>query len=180
VCALNSAGAEITHRQAVMNARDRCCSRAIHRLERSIASMDENALILVVDDEAESREPLVILLQGEGYRIATASNGRSALAMIHQQQPDLVLLDVTMPGMDGYELTSLIKSNPLTASIPVVLVTGFTGRGARVVGLNAGAEDILSKPVDAAELSLKVRNLLRLRAHSQSALSPIAHLPAAP
>ena len=135
------------------------------------------ALILVVDDEAASREPLEILLQGEGYRTCTASNGRAALAMVQQQPPDLLLLDVTMPGMDGYELTSLIKSNPATASIPIVMVTGFTGRGARVVGLNAGAEDILSKPVDAAELSLKVRNLLRLRVNAQSAFAPVANAP---
>jgi len=138
--------------------------------------MDQSELILVVDDEAESREPLVFLLQGEGYRTATACNGRSALAMIQQRPPDLILLDVTMPGMDGYELTSLIKSDPATASIPIVMVTGFTGRGARVVGLNAGAEDILSKPVDSAELSLKVRNLLRLRAVAASPARTTANL----
>ena len=67
--------------------------------------------------------------------------------------------------------------HPTTASIPIVMVTGFTGRGARVVGLNAGAEDILSKPVDPAELSLKVRNLLRLRANAQSAFAPVANAP---
>ena len=135
-------------------------------------------MILVVDDEASSREPLEFLLQGEGYRTVAASNGRAALAAIARQPPDLILLDVTMPGMDGYELTSLIKGNPATASIPIVMVTGFTGRGARVVGLNAGAEDILSKPVDAAELSLKVRNLLRLRANAQlggAARTPLAY-----
>ena len=137
----------------------------------------DTALILVVDDEAASREPLEVLLQAEGYRTAIATNGRAALASIARQPPDLVLLDVTMPGMDGYDLARLIKSNPTTASIPVVMVTGFTGRGARVVGLNAGAEDILSKPVDAAELSLKVRNLLRLRANAQSAFAPPAHAP---
>jgi CheY-like chemotaxis protein len=142
--------------------------------------MDEKALVLVVDDEASSREPLVFMLQGEGYRTATASNGRAALASIARQAPDLVLLDVTMPGMDGYELATLLKANPTTASIPIVMVTGFTGRAARVVGLNAGAEDILSKPVDAAELSLKVRNLLRLRVHAQSRLAPAAHAPMGP
>lgn len=128
------------------------------------------ALILVVDDEAASREPLEVLLQGEGYRTAIATNGRAALASIARQPPDLVLLDVTMPGMDGYDLARLIKSNPTTASIPVVMVTGFTGRGARVVGLNAGAEDFLTKPVDATELALKVRNLLRLKANVQAAV----------
>lgn len=152
-------------------------SRTIHRSRVSIGSMDERALILVVDDEAASREPLEILLQGEGYRTATAANGRSALAFIARQPPDLILLDVTMPGMDGYELASLVKANLTTASIPIVMVTGFTGRGARVVGLNAGAEDILSKPVDAPELALKVRNLLRLRANAQSAHAPTAHAP---
>ena len=140
--------------------------------------MDANATILVVDDEASSREPLEVLLQAEGYLTTTASNGRSALSSIARNKPDLILLDVTMPGMDGYELASLIKSDPLTAGIPIVMVTGFTGRGARVVGLNAGAEDILSKPVDAAELSLKVRNLLRLRASAGAARPrPVDTLP---
>lgn len=136
--------------------------------------MPARPMILVVDDESASREPLEVLLQGEGYRTVAASNGRAALAAIAREAPDLILLDVTMPGMDGYELTGLIKDNPATARIPVVMVTGFTGRGARVVGLNAGAEDILSKPVDAAELSLKVRNLLRLRANAQVAAQATA------
>jgi diguanylate cyclase len=152
-------------------------STLIHRCVVSIQHMTESALILVVDDEAASREPLEVLLQGDGYRTATANNGRAALASVARQPPDLILLDVTMPGMDGYELATLLKSDPVTAGIPVVMVTGFTGRGARVVGLNAGAEDILSKPVDAAELSLKVRNLLRLRVHAQSPLAPPAHAP---
>ena len=142
-----------------------------------IRSSEDSALILVVDDDASGREPLEVLLQSEGYRVATAASGRQALASIAREQPDMILLDVSMPGMDGYELASRIKADPGTAGIPIVMVTGYTGRGARVVGLGSGAEDILSKPVDAAELSLKVRNLLRLRLHVQASAAPTAFAP---
>jgi diguanylate cyclase (GGDEF)-like protein len=76
---------------------------------------------------------------------------------------------VTMPGMDGFEVATLLKNNPATSSIPIIMVTGQVGRGARMVGLNSGAEEYLTKPVDPAELSLRVRNLLRLKTHGEPA-----------
>lgn len=127
--------------------------------------------ILIVDDETSNREMLAHLLEPEGYRIVGASSGMEALDMIAAESPQLILLDVTMPGLDGYAVASLLKGDPNTASIPIIMVTAHAGRGARVVGLNTGAEDYLTKPVDAAELALKVRNLLRLKANAESAPS---------
>ncbi len=85
--------------------------------------------------------------------------------MVAQQPPDLILLDVMMPGMDGYQVAATIKGDPATKNIPVIMVTALDDRNARMRGLSAGAEDFLTKPVDRAELCVRVRNLLRLKAY---------------
>ena len=131
--------------------------------------------ILIVDDEAHNRKLLEILLRAEGYPTRSASNGKDALASIAQQAPDLILLDVMMPGLDGYTVASTLKANAATSHIPIIMVTAQVDRAARIAGLGAGAEEFLQKPVDRAELYLRVRNLLRLKAlsdllQSQSAL----------
>ena len=123
------------------------------------------ARILIVDDERLNRELLEVLLAPEGYVLLTASSGEEALAVIAEQQPDLILLDVLMPGLDGYEVTARIKSDPSTTNIPVVMVTALDDVNARMLGLSAGAEEFLSKPVDRVELRVRVRNLLRLKAY---------------
>jgi len=120
-------------------------------------------MILIVDDQRDNRDMLEAMLQQEGYRTAQASSGMEAMDLIAYEAPQLILLDVSMPDMDGYAVASLLKADPKTAGIPIIMVTAHTGRGARVVGLQTGAEDYLTKPVDAPELLLKVRNLLRLR-----------------
>ena len=125
------------------------------------------ATILIIDDELANREQLATMLRPEGYVTVTASSGKKAIAEISKRTPDLILLDVTMPGMDGFELASVLKADPATANIPIIMVSAHSGRGARVVGLDAGAEEYLTKPVDPAELSLRVRNLLRLAAHGE-------------
>jgi CheY-like chemotaxis protein len=121
--------------------------------------------VLIVDDQADICQMLTQVLEPDGYETETAISGKRALAAVRDHVPDLILLDVSMPGMDGYEVASLLKSDPKTASIPIIMVSALAGRGARVIGLDSGAEDFLTKPVDTAELSLKVRNLLRLRGH---------------
>ena len=123
------------------------------------------ATLLIVDDEAQNRRLLEALLLPEGYRTLQASSGADALAMVRTAAPDLILLDVMMPDMDGHQVTRALKSNPATSNIPIILVTALNDREARLAGLNAGAEDFLSKPVDRAELWLRVRNLLRLKAY---------------
>ena len=120
--------------------------------------------ILVVDDQADNRDMLCTLLGQEGYRTLSAASGMEAMDSIANDTPQLILLDVSMPDMDGYAVASLLKADPKTSGIPIMFVTAHSGRGARVVGLHTGAEDYLTKPVDAPELLLKVRNLLRLAA----------------
>ncbi|MES2936909.1 MAG: response regulator [Pseudomonadota bacterium] len=119
--------------------------------------------ILIVDDEAQNRRLLETLLRPEGYLTVTASNGAEALAAVAHSEPDLILLDIMMPGTDGYQVADILKSGPATSHIPIIMVTALVGRDARLAGLKAGAEEFLTKPVDRAELWLRVRNLLRLK-----------------
>jgi DNA-binding response OmpR family regulator len=124
------------------------------------------ARVLIVDDQDDICQMLSQVLEPDGYETETAISGKGALEAVRAHLPDLILLDVSMPDMDGYEVASQLKSDPKTASIPIIMVSALAGRGARVIGLDSGAEDFLTKPVDTAELSLKVRNLLRLRGYS--------------
>jgi diguanylate cyclase (GGDEF)-like protein/PAS domain S-box-containing protein len=125
---------------------------------------DTAATLLIVDDETHVRKLLQILLQNQGYQTLTASSGEEALALVAQQPPDLILLDIMMPGMNGYEVARELKSDKVTANIPIIMLSALGEHSARISGLEAGAEDFLSKPVESAELWLRVRNLLRLKA----------------
>jgi len=125
--------------------------------------------ILIGHAQSTNRDMLSALLGHEGYRTLTAAGGLEAMDLIANDSPQLILLDVSMPDMDGYTVASLLKADPMTSGIPIIMVTAHTGRGARVVGLHTGAEDYLTKPVDAPELLLKVRNLLRLSGGNGSA-----------
>jgi DNA-binding response OmpR family regulator len=117
--------------------------------------------ILIVDDERDNRELLELVLAWAGFLILTAASGEEALTTVAQQPPDLILLDVMMPGMTGYEVAAKIKGNIATKSIPVIMVSALTDRKARTLGLSAGAEDFLAKPLERAELVSRVRNCLR-------------------
>ena len=128
----------------------------------------QSARILVIDDLFGSRDSLETFLQGQGYITQSAGSGEHALKLVAQQAPDLILLDVTMPGMDGFEVARLLKADPATAAIPIIMVTAHTSGRARLVGLESGVEDFLTKPFDPSELALKVRNLLRLGASAKS------------
>jgi PAS domain S-box-containing protein len=131
----------------------------------SAGLIDHPARILIVDDERHNRQLLEVMLAREGLVLLSAASGEEALAMVAQHSPDLILLDIMMPGMDGYAVVAAIKNNASTKNIPVIMVTALDDRDARLLGLNAGAEDFLTKPVDRAELTLRVRNLLRLKAY---------------
>ena len=126
---------------------------------------DHAARVLIVDDECANRQLLEVMLKPEGFVLRTANNGGDALAIIAQDPPDLVLLDIMMPGMDGYEVATRIKADVATNNIPVIIVTALDDRDARMHALSAGAEDFLTKPIDRAELCMRVRNLLRLKAY---------------
>ena len=128
--------------------------------------MNGAALILIVDDEECNRKLLQLLLSADGYGTEHAVNAEQALIAVAQSTPDLILLDVMMPGMNGYELAAILKADPVTSNIPIVMLTAHVDRSARLLGLKAGAEEFLTKPFEATELSLRVRNLLRLKVFS--------------
>ena len=124
------------------------------------------ATILIVDDEPKNRSLLEVLLKAKGYLTVTANSGEEALAMVTEKPPDLILLDVMMPGMNGYDVAGKLKANPATRNLPIIMLSALDDRGSKLAGLNAGAEDFLTKPIDRAELWVRVRNLLRLKEYS--------------
>lgn len=121
------------------------------------------ARILVVDDIATNRKLLEVKLLAEYYEVVSAASGAEALEAAAQWSPDVILLDVMMPGMDGYEVCRRLKQDAATAHIPVVMVTALMDAAERVRGLEAGADDFLSKPVDDATLLARLRALLRVK-----------------
>jgi DNA-binding response OmpR family regulator len=122
--------------------------------------------ILIVDDQLDLAEMLAQLLADAGYGTRIAADGRQALEAVLADVPDLVVTDVNMPDIDGFELAAMLKADPATATIPIIMLSAQDGRGSKLVGLESGAEDYLSKPVDPAELLAKIRNLLLLRART--------------
>jgi DNA-binding response OmpR family regulator len=122
----------------------------------------------VVDDQPQNVRLLADLLGAKGYTVLTASSGAEALEQVNKGRPDLVLMDVVMPGMTGYEACRRIRASPDTALLPVVMVTSLDPGEERIKGLEAGADDFLTKPVNQAELLARVRSLLRIQAlHAQ-------------
>ncbi len=121
--------------------------------------------ILIVDDEDQNRRLLDAMLSPEGYIVESVASGEAAIIAVGESPPDLILLDVMMPGLNGYEVSERLKASMSTRHIPIILITALGDRNARIQGLHAGAEDFVTKPVDRAELSARVRNLLRLKQH---------------
>lgn len=124
------------------------------------------AIILVVDDEIRNLELLEAMLAAEGYTMRRALSGEAALISVAEQLPDLILLDVMMPGIDGFEVARRLKTDPAAHSVPIVMVTVLGDRESRLKGLEVGAEEFLTKPVERAELQVRVKNLLKLKAYS--------------
>lgn len=119
--------------------------------------------VLVVDDEKSICSFVSTLLQNAGHETRAANSGLEALAVAGEGWPDLIVLDLVMAGMDGFETARRLKANPQTAHLPIVMVTVLGDRESRLRGLEIGAEDFLTKPIDPAELVIRVRNLIRLK-----------------
>ena len=122
-----------------------------------------HGVILVADDQAANRELLEELLSTQGYKVITVADGPSALEQLTKVETDLVLLDVMMPQMTGFDVCEKIKSNPDTYLVPVVLVTSLSDKQDKIKGIAVGADDFLTRPVDRTELLTRVRSLVRLK-----------------
>jgi putative two-component system response regulator len=124
------------------------------------------ATVLVVDDEAPSRQFLTRILEREGYVVKSATEGRTALQIINQTPPDVVILDVRLPEIDGFEVCRRVRVDARTRLIPIIMVTGYDAQAERVQGLSAGADDFLGKPFDNYELLARVRSLARMKRYT--------------
>jgi len=125
--------------------------------------MTSPAIILVVDDLPQNVKLLTDLLTIKGYTVVSAASGAEALRTAETERPDLVLLDIMMPGMSGYEVCRSLRANPATEVLPIVLVTSLDPAEERIKGIEAGADDFLGKPINQAELLARVRSLLRIK-----------------
>jgi class 3 adenylate cyclase/CheY-like chemotaxis protein len=138
--------------------------------------MSDAAKILVVDDTPANVKLLVDILTAKGYAVAAASSGEEALVRIGVSPPDLVLLDIMMPGLSGYDVCRKIRANPATALLPVVLCTSLDPKQERVNGIEAGADDFIPKPINQQELFARVKSLLRIKALQDEVKAQTAQL----
>jgi class 3 adenylate cyclase/CheY-like chemotaxis protein len=132
--------------------------------------------ILVVDDTPQNIKVLDAILSPRGYRVATARSGAEALQKVRDEAPDLVLLDIVMPGMSGYEVVQRLRDDPATRVLPVVMVTALGAQEEKVKAIEAGADDFLTKPVNQLELLARVKSLLRIKAYHDTIQSQAAEL----
>jgi putative two-component system response regulator len=124
---------------------------------------DSKKRILIVEDDKNNKDLLEAMLIPENYRIRSLSSGEEAVEMARTQPPDLILLDVILGQMSGYEAAEKLKANTKTKNIPIIMITSLTDRESRLKGLKSGAEEFITKPVDRVELLARVRNMLRLK-----------------
>jgi signal transduction histidine kinase len=118
--------------------------------------------ILIVDDDPHGIATLESIFHNQGYEISQANNGANALKLAQEIMPDLILLDVMMPGMSGFEVCKRLRATPALAEVPIILLTALDDRASRLQGIEAGADDFLTKPIDRQELRLRVKTILRL------------------
>ena len=137
--------------------------------------MTADPVVLVVDDLAQNVRLLEAVLSPKGFRVVTASTGEEAIDVLGKEHPDLVLLDILMPGMDGYEVCHRIRQDPQTAFLPVIMITA-TGEEQKIRAIEAGADDFVNKPFDQAELLARVRSLVRVKRYHDTIENQAAEL----
>jgi class 3 adenylate cyclase/CheY-like chemotaxis protein len=137
--------------------------------------MTDEPLVLVVDDLPANVRLLDAVLSPRGYRVLGAGSGPEALALVAERRPDLILLDIVMPEMDGYEVCRRLRQDPATAFLPVVMITA-SGDQERLLAIEAGADDFVAKPFDKAELLARVRSLLRIKRYHDTIEGQTAEL----
>src|SRR6266513_5381701 len=126
----------------------------------STSGLTNYGLVLVVDDEEKNRKLLCDTLKARGHEVVEAENGEQALQLVVTHSPDVILLDVMMPRMDGFTVCRRLKENSRTAHIPILMVTALSDRKERLLGVEAGANDFLTKPIDLQDVSIRVRNAI--------------------
>ena len=132
--------------------------------------------ILIIDDDVDTLRLVGLMLQRQGYQISAATNGEQGLAKALEEIPDIILLDVMMPNMDGYEVTRRLRKNPTTQSIPILMFTAKSQLDDKVVGFEAGADDYLTKPTHPAELQAHVKALLgRVETKRDKEIPTVSH-----
>ena len=129
--------------------------------------------ILIIDDDVDTLKLVGLMLQKQSYQIVAANNGLQGLEQAETENPDLILLDVMMPGMDGYEVAKRLRANPLTANTPILMFTAKTQLDDKVTGFEAGADDYLTKPTHPSELNAHVKALLARTSKGKVATSPL-------
>lgn len=131
-----------------------------------VSTSSSNGRVLVVDDLTSNVSLATAMLQRDGYLVSSATNGYDALAAVARDHPDLVLMDVRMPGLDGFDACRALKSDPATRLIPVVLVTALQDTEDRIRGIEAGADDFITKPFNVHELRARMRSLVRIKRYT--------------
>jgi adenylate cyclase len=137
--------------------------------------MTDEGVVLVVDDKSANRRLLEAVLSPRGYRVVTAESGEEALRLLAEDRPDVVLLDIVMPGIDGYEVCRRIRADEQTALLPVVMITA-SGEQEKVMATEAGADDFVTKPFDQSELLARVRSLVRVNRYHQTVVAQAKQL----
>jgi DNA-binding response OmpR family regulator len=140
---------------------------ASRRSNMSQTSFSKRKKILVVEDEADFLELLRLYFKDEGFAIATAKNGVDAIRKARSLMPDLILLDVMLPELDGFAVCEILRKDPATAAIPVIMVTGLCGQLSRCAGIESGATDFVTKPTSPEDIVSKVKETLQM--HSAGA-----------
>ncbi len=129
----------------------------------ALPPLNKQATVLIVEDNQESIDLLVYFLEPAGYKVITASDGYQAIEMVENHAPDIILLDIMLPGLDGYEVCERLKKNERTFHIPIIMITALKELKDKIRALEAGADDFISKPFDSVELLARVKSLLRLK-----------------